>query len=131
MKLWKDTYAKSTSHTWCTDYKIVVSNRRPLNQSPMPKPAAPHKWIFIDVVENPYTHITDRMQGTDTYMLTIIDIGAKYFWIITMENKTSATITKSLLSYKLQKGVQMDIMIAIGALFRRWPVKCLCTPDSQ
>lgn len=98
MKLWEDTYAKSTSHTWCTECKIEVINIRPLSQTPMAKPDEPHQWISIDVVENPYTQSSDQMQGTETYMLTIIDIGAKYFWFIPMEKKTAATIIKALQS---------------------------------
>ena len=44
------------------------------------------------------------MQGTNTYILTVIDIGAKYFWIVPMERKTGAEFIKVLKSYKSHKG---------------------------
>ena len=47
----------------------------------MPKPNEAHKWISIDIVQNPYSVTSDRVASSDQYMLTIIDIRAKHFWI--------------------------------------------------
>ena len=54
----------------------------------MPKPNEAHKWILIDIDQNPYSVTSNRVAISDQYMITIIDIGEKYFWIEQMPRKT-------------------------------------------
>ena len=70
-KLWQDFYAQSTSDDWCTDCKIAVLNKNVLSKNAMLKPNEAHKWISINIVQNPYFVTSDRDASSDQYMLTI------------------------------------------------------------
>ena len=99
---------------WCTDCHVAVINRLPRSREPMPVPP-PHEWISIDVVQNPYQHRQSRPLGSDAYILTVIDVGAKFFTIIDMPGNKATHVINALIKYQAQHGTFKRIRADAGS----------------